>query len=490
MQDLGINFNFDELLDQAIEDELDQEEYYYILSDGDCPDTFTPINPIIKLPLYIKPHGTVSHMSTLRFTNEDYFRLPLGITNLIKNLIDTNYKLVLIMIGFDMQSFEFNKILKNAPFGSVIYNLNVTDVSLNRELKERFDYHLLDVSKKNLGSEVDDLWERIYWLFNDGFRPRIIARHRFISRLFESEKGAEIVKYKSDLSDYFLQRTIIEICLASAKSKGVVNIVELSKDKSGKYYERYKYVSKQKDTFYELCKSLGYHDIGYSKEMLVLKKRGENEDKLIMENRDLEIQAGSWFDKVNSPVGRVIHRLDPSIKYIQFKSPLIDIYNAEEVEIKITPEPLHTKIFMNPKNILTTSELAYLTYKNINHGKCKYIFIVAETGEWLTKPTLKNCIKKKKGKGCISLIVADSFWVEHLKEFYGELIGKIYKMPWWKHNRHMTIFLDTNKNPISSIYFTRRQKNAHITPVMLDQNDTNIILEAYNSYREKAERIP
>lgn len=487
--DAIINFNFDELLDQAIEDELDKEEYYYILSDGDCPDTSTPINPVLELPLYIKPHGTVGHPSTLRFTNEDYYKLPIGITNLIEKLIDTNHQLVLIVIGFDMQSFEFNKILENAPLGSVIYNLNIKETSLNSELEKCFDSHLLDVSKNKLSSEVDDLWEHIYSLFKDGFKPRIITQHRFISRLFESDKGSDVVLYKNYLPDYFLQRTIIEICLSSAKSKGIVNIGELSKDRSGKYYNRYKDVSKKRETFYQLCKSLGYYDFGYSREMLMLKKPKKNEETLIMRRNDFMKQAGTWFDKAQSRVGKIIQNLDSSMNYIHFKKPLVDLYNAEEVEIKITPEPLHTKIFRNPKNILTTSELSYLTYKMINQKKCEHIWIVAETGAWLTNPIIEKCIKEEKGKSCIFLIVADPFWVNPLKRIFGDLIEGIYKIPWWRHNRHMTILLDSNKKPISSIYFTRRQRNSHITPVMLGRYDTNIIVKAFNAYRAEAERI-
>jgi hypothetical protein len=53
----------------------------------------------------------------------------------------------------------------------------------------------------------------------------------------------------------------------------------------------------------------------------------------------------------------------------------------------------------------------------------------------------------------------------------------------------MTITLDPNKKPISSIYFTRRQKNSQIAPVMLDKDDTKIIIKAFNSYKAKAKKI-
>ncbi len=46
-----------------------------IYSDGHCPEDYEEItqnNGKLNRPIYIKPHGTISHLSTLRFTREDF----------------------------------------------------------------------------------------------------------------------------------------------------------------------------------------------------------------------------------------------------------------------------------------------------------------------------------------------------------------------------------------------------------------------------------
>jgi hypothetical protein len=62
--DAVINFNFDEVLDQSIDDELGVDQYVRIVRDGEWLlhlQSRTPDDPWrFDKPLYIKPHGTVS----------------------------------------------------------------------------------------------------------------------------------------------------------------------------------------------------------------------------------------------------------------------------------------------------------------------------------------------------------------------------------------------------------------------------------------------
>jgi hypothetical protein len=74
--DAIISFNFDELLDQSLEDELGPGEYVRVVSDRDC--TAIQPDPDAKnyVPLYVKLHGTASEPDSLRFTPESYYSLP------------------------------------------------------------------------------------------------------------------------------------------------------------------------------------------------------------------------------------------------------------------------------------------------------------------------------------------------------------------------------------------------------------------------------
>lgn len=62
--DAIVNFNFDELLDHAIDEELGSEQYTRIVRDGDWARKLRVHEGNdpwrFDLPLYIKPHGTVS----------------------------------------------------------------------------------------------------------------------------------------------------------------------------------------------------------------------------------------------------------------------------------------------------------------------------------------------------------------------------------------------------------------------------------------------
>lgn len=122
MIDVIINFNFDELLDQAIREEFDDGTYYRILSDQDCPKyEDVTHNGRINIPLYIKPHGTVSDRGSLRFTKDAYFGVPGQVLDFIQKLFEGNatadtsllgkVEVNLITIGFAMESVELNDIL-------------------------------------------------------------------------------------------------------------------------------------------------------------------------------------------------------------------------------------------------------------------------------------------------------------------------------------------------------------------------------------------
>ena len=123
--DAIINFNYDEVLDNAIEEEISNREYFYIYSDGHCPNEYKDmlIDNRLKQPVFIKPHGTISHINTLRFTREAYFSMAPEIRDTIYDLFKAdvyenedngqNYlPLNLIIIGFSMKSVEFNGLIR------------------------------------------------------------------------------------------------------------------------------------------------------------------------------------------------------------------------------------------------------------------------------------------------------------------------------------------------------------------------------------------
>lgn len=110
--DVVINFNFDELLDQAIEDEFVQEEYLRIIAGNDLHEYEKTVNANNeRKPIYIKPHGTISDSESLKITRREYIELVgKKVMNIIEDCICGNT--LFLFIGYNMQSPEFNKVLE------------------------------------------------------------------------------------------------------------------------------------------------------------------------------------------------------------------------------------------------------------------------------------------------------------------------------------------------------------------------------------------
>ncbi len=140
--DVIINFNFDELLDQAIEDELGEGRYNRIVNEGDCL-TFDDYCEEVKIqgkyyqklisPLYVKPHGTFSDKKSMRFTKDHYDDIPTSIEDLLIDLFNdysnTNLRTKpgyaeitdrgdvlknIFLVGFAMGSLELDRILRRS----------------------------------------------------------------------------------------------------------------------------------------------------------------------------------------------------------------------------------------------------------------------------------------------------------------------------------------------------------------------------------------
>ncbi len=179
--DVIINFNFDELLDNAIEEELGKENYFNVLSDGDCVDlNQIVIDGRLKIPVYIKPHGTFKHKSSLRFTNHHYIEMPDPVKELLDSLIsgaindprnmktfDSNVKnfsnsgenigndeipVNLICIGFNLDSIEFNDILnERLSARSKIYHFMKEKEIQNQYQPLFLERNLIGFFKKTFG---------------------------------------------------------------------------------------------------------------------------------------------------------------------------------------------------------------------------------------------------------------------------------------------------------------------------------------------------
>ena len=200
--DVIVNFNFDEFLDQAIANEMHRDGYDLILSDGDCKSyKELAFDGRLRQPLYIKPHGTASHKSSMRFTKNQYYELPLDMRTLLEEImsgkiltekteannnehldakkeehsdnrkaehLDEIIKINLITTGFGMESLEFNDIIaKNFPEGSQIFNMYYFKFNkIKGETLEESAQREKELATKTIKNEYDKI-EKIFAVRND-----------------------------------------------------------------------------------------------------------------------------------------------------------------------------------------------------------------------------------------------------------------------------------------------------------------------------------
>jgi len=472
--DAIINFNFDELLDQSIDDELNPGEYYHILSDGDCPDEIDlrQIDP--EIPFYIKAHGTASRKFSLRFTREDYYGLSLPIQNMMRYLL-TDKPVVLLTVGFGMQSLEINHILEDAKPGSMMFHINKINPVAKNTFKRFSRNELLDIkSLDSVSGALKVVWENVSSSFRNQYRPRGIDRHILVAQTFSREIR------KHNVEKYLRGRTIIELGLSIAKGKGLVTMSQLSIDRSGKYFDHYKAI-RADSNFYEICNQIGLKDIGYAREAMRLMKDDKQLSKILNE-KEFNTETDFLYARVQDNLDADSrNQLSKDI----FRKTLLELYEGQEVELRYYSHNPYTKIFRFPKPIPTYTTFKFYT-DQILEQNWEYLFVVAETGQWLTEEHIVRRIEMKKVKSPrikMCLVVADMSWAKKLHRIYGETTVEIRELPWWEHNRHMTIPVNANRTPLASIYFSRRLRTTDITPVLLDNlNDSLIVLELFSAY--------
>lgn len=305
--DIIINFNFDELLDQILDEELASNSYDKILSDGDCRLKKDVVQfDRLRQPLYIKPHGTASHKSSMRFTKDHYHELPIDMRNFIRGLLNSNEenlskKLNLITVGFELKSIEFNELLNETLnkdsqiFSFIWHDQTKDDFKLEKMVSGRIadleaifeeeqrptlyliaheDFKNIEYGKlrstkgthmsqfsPSLDNTFVKLYDHIYSLFGDHFKPRGIYKHIAISKIFGNRVFWNLTKYpikhalphwtKIDeepcrhpkgyfhSSEYYKDRLLVEILISATNNQGKIDPYVLMDGTLGRFYEAY-----------------------------------------------------------------------------------------------------------------------------------------------------------------------------------------------------------------------------------------------------------
>lgn len=300
--DIIINLNFDELLDNAIEDELGKSTYHKVSGETKNKKLSRIIDyNRLREPIYIKPHGTLSRRNSLRYTNEQYISLPNDFNELLEDIFlgkvgegnESISRFNIILAGYSAGDIDIKSILYNQlnrlgdkigdkklkSINYYIFDRNPTLVRktfeqgfkeflkgervkqgvqrIEEEISNKYTINEFRCGNNNNISEYDDkdclgnqflnLYEEIRSYFNFPFKPKYPTRHVILSLLFpkhaflpEDEDG----NIKSSLIlrnpvEYFKLR---ERCLALyevIKYKGHIPKNVLSSDRVGKYHHKH-----------------------------------------------------------------------------------------------------------------------------------------------------------------------------------------------------------------------------------------------------------
>jgi hypothetical protein len=503
--DTIISYNFDELLDQSIEDELGTNEYTRVVTERDCDPSKTA-----EGPLFIKMHGTAAEPDSLRFTRERYYWTPSSIVELVEQQFDVEH-LVLMNIGFTMSSFDFQHLLRK-PKNLEIFHLDPVPLKAeviqaikqqrckSRERKETsrdVSYDEPSVTQfpaepgaeagaeflEDLISEVTDRLDALCQAPNSGpARWRSTLRHRAAVKLLKDSDLHNDEQY----TNYLYRRTVLEIAFAAAKGRGVVSIASMVDDRCGHYYDLYKRLAgRQAETWPKLCVAGGLiesPDFPDTYEVMPSIRADTSAQsngtapihKLQLADPDkLAAHAAKSLDLSRRDKKSLMRLFTRTLKYLQTDT---------DIEVHSRDDRVCSKIFAEPLTLKTLTALQGWTREMLRtDAEEDELWLVAETGAWLTEPGVADILRDHyRGVKLLSAFDADLTIPTGIDL-------KVRRLPWGRHNRHMTIVCNSGK-PRAAIYFVRRLRAPTVTPVYLsNQNDLKRVSAAFEQLWEEAD---
>ena len=147
-----------------------------------------------------------------------------------------------------------------------------------------------------------------------------------------------------------------------------------------------------------------------------------------------------------------------------------------EVEVNNHPSAELTWLFQKPKEICSIAELQYRTVELLKEPDWNTLKVITEAGAWLLSDDIRECLKNRGIQ--LQIILSESevpLSANHQKELQMAFpSARIYKLPWWLHNRHMTLSSDKKgaaEEFKRGLYFRRRPKSGLINPVEIHMSE-------------------
>lgn len=523
--DIIINFNYDEVLDVAVKEELQDGAFRFIYSDAHCPSNYQEllINNRLRQPVYLKPHGTISHRSSLRFTREDYFSIPPEIRKAIKDLINGQVfhwpqqqflPLNIIVIGYNLMSFEFVELLQEylqERDGKVklwVFDIDPDFEEFGQEFteaqNERIEITFFNLKNHGLDAHLMALWNQIQDNFKDEYRPRGIERHLLVNQTFNlsSDQIYEMARGKEKdrvRKEYFLARFYVELVISLLQSDGLLNDKQILEDRAGKYFHHYLQQGGSDKSLKSHCSGLGlkvYKGFGYNAFLL-------EDPNLFYEKEKL---YAFLFERLRESLPPRYRGNLVSDEYKKQFSDLARSIRSRNIA-KITPNftfPHNHKFsHIEEDDILnTTLGWVYRFQKAMREtDKWNLMLSVSEKGRFLNNCIRNNLLDGKKAELVLSSFDMPDFRDLRESEMLNKLdllSGKPLFLPWWLHNKHLVLLLkrtgatsekwEENWKLAQGFYYESHLLSRRVNPVHIRRSpeDLKLLLYVFANYWYRA----
>lgn len=544
-----VTFNFDEVLDRAIDNELGSDGFHLVLSDQQAIEGLDR-----QKPRLIKIHGTISIPRTMRFTRGDTGFLPEDTINLLDNTNkidpDKKTKVNIISLGYSWNDKDFAAWAKSRyEYIDKIFVVTLDDQKPPLLDNDQISKKVRVISTKKLSGSPESrkyisldqfiwaLWSELEEQLKgnprgckdvsiknhsgNGGTPYIPAeRHILLGNIFGPALRANGMKDGKGWNGFLAKpsfmikhtpqtRFLVETFLHLVKCKGMVNVSVMARDPRLYRYMRImrSNQSQKKTDLFESIKMLRQSRYPDVKETYFA--NADSFDELIDHFLKDETIRGILKKRIYIPIfdnGKIV------LQEVLFKKFADDylriIHHGPEVEVVSGLDVRAEWIFNEPSALDTHIGIQNKTIELLK-SDWTHLVVVAETSQWLFETNITDILKARpkmggKQKYKIFIIRASDKsleeWtlrreiIDHIsKEIKGLRGYKVFtaELPWWEHNRHLTLAFDEKESSKrgfkGGIYFRRRLKTSRIAPNFVGRRSD--CLEVFNTFLSYARRV-
>lgn len=512
MLDLIINFNFDEILDDAIERIIRPAQYVRIISDGDYA-------PNDGRQRYIKPHGTISYPSSLRFRKVDYSFIPQGVLSAIQNGL--RKETTFLVVGFAMRSIEFNaliiRVTQDVPgFNPLFFLIDKEPKRVLSDLRPLLPNALLkrimvlpsqekDPAKEMIPTVFDKVRDRINVSGFERLQDRLFSRAvacLFSNLIYDAQPVAE--KQPCDnLSTqakwrptYLYLRTAVALVAAIARQKGRINLEAQGDTRLGAMYRRYVDacpVGTPLRSLADMCQDLGLVNYSYVRQLFQV-PQGETRREEWLVRRLRKVAEAHQRDKVQEEK-RAATRLtrefirrykDDRRKDDLMKKALIQLRGMSSKDIAHVPNNDVSVVYPAERKKHITSIEHWDALKATTRRLCKEstwneLWSITEAGDWVFDEVWEDiCDHAHKTPIVIRMIVKGMDRTDKTREKGRKKIDEtpskprlkleVHGLPRGEHNRMLNCWVNTANGKTklnAAIYSHRSDEDTYMSPVLM-----------------------